>query len=145
MKRAFLRFTGLLLVLASIPKLRHPAVFLTALQGYQLFPAWSLKFLNFYLPALELVVGISLLWRCSKAGMLWALVLFASFLGALSWARFHRLSLTCGCFGRLDSWLHHLPHGLALHILGVLGMTVGLALLTREALRVAPGTRLDQP
>ena len=53
----------------------------------------------------------------SRGALVWAAFLFTGFSAALIWARFHHLSLTCVCFGRLDSTLHRLPHGLALHIL----------------------------
>lgn len=122
MKKLFLRGVGLALVLAAIPKLRHPDVFLTALTAYQLFPERLLPAVNYYVPALELVVGLFLLFgkESSRAAAAWGAALFLGFFGALSWARVHHLTLTCGCFGRIDSRLHRLPGGLELHIAGVL-------------------------
>jgi len=129
MSRYFLRGVGLLLCLAAIPKLRHPLTFYVALKGYQLFPFWSLEPLAFGIPSLELVVGLSLLWRVSLGGHIWATLLFGGFSLVLSWARLRGLSLTCGCFGRFDHWLHGLPHGLALHIALTLSVTVALVYL----------------
>lgn len=131
---------GLALVLAAIPKLRHPDVFLTALKGYQLFPERLLTPVNYYLPALELMVGIFLLFGRSRAAAAWAAALFYGFFGVLSWARWHHLTLTCGCFGRIDSRLHRMPHGLDLHILVVLGTGLALTWLIRRSWPEKPVT-----
>ena len=117
MSRLFLRCVGATLCLAAVPKLRHPLSFYAALKGYQLFHEASLQTLTFLVPALEVLVGLTLLLWVSRGALVWAAFLFTGFSAALIWARFHHLSLTCGCFGRLDSTLHRLPHGLALHIL----------------------------
>lgn len=117
MKAAFLRLVGLLLCLAAVPKLRHPEDFLAALNSYQVFPEWIQPALVFNLPALEMVVGLALLLWVSRGGLLWAAMLFSAFSLVLGWARWHGLTLTCGCFGSLEHWLHQLPHGLDLHLL----------------------------
>lgn len=129
MSRHFLRLVGLVLCLAAIPKLRNPVTFYAALKGYQLFPWWSLEPLSFGIPSLELVVGLSLLLRLSLGGHFWATLLFGGFSLVLTWGRLHGLSLTCGCFGRFDHWLHGLPYGLALHIALNLSLTVALTYL----------------
>lgn len=129
MKQLFLRIVGLLLCLAAVPKLRHPDDFYTALSNYQVFPEWTQTSLVFAVPALEVVVGLALLVWTSRGGLLWAAFLFCGFTVVLMWARWHGLTLTCGCFGSVDHWLHQLPHGLDLHILVVFGLAVALSRL----------------
>jgi len=120
---------------AAMPKLRHPESFSIALYSYAFFPVWTIKLLAFLIPPLELIVGLSLTLWLSRAGRIMALFLFGGFTVVLTWARWHHSSLTCGCFGRIDSWLHKLSHGLLLHILGTLSVTLGLAILVLGDLR----------
>jgi len=129
MSKLFLRSVGLILCLAAIPKIRHPGSFSTALRNYGLFPEWSMQPLVYLVPALELLVGIALIGWLARAAQWWALFLFAGFTLVLGWARWHNMTLTCGCFGKVDQWLHRLPHGLMLHLLGTLAITLGLAFL----------------
>jgi hypothetical protein len=141
MRGIFLRGIGAILCLAAVPKLRHPLLFYAALRGYQLFPEDWVPRLTFFVPALEMVVGLSMLLWVSRAGHLWSVFLFAGFTGALSWARLHHLSLTCGCFGRFDSNMHRLPHGLALHIVITAATTVALVYLWLRPQPAPPETR----
>lgn len=127
MNRLFLRCVGATLCVAAVPKLRHPLSFYAALKGYQIFHEGFLQTLTFLVPALELLVGLALLLWVSRGALVWAIFLFTSFSAALIWARLRNLTLTCGCFGRLDSTLHRLPHGLAVHI--VLTVAVSGALI----------------
>ena len=127
-----------MLLMAALPKIRHPESFHKALVGYWLFPHWSLTPLTYLVPGLEIVVGVGLLVWLSRSAMVVALGLFGAFTLVLSWARWHHLKLTCGCFGRVDSWLHSLPHGLLLHIAATLAITVGLAVLVVLRFRGQP-------
>lgn len=122
----FLRFVAVLLLLAAFSKLRHPEPFAHSLAMYGFFPDWSLRPLAYFVPALELLVGVRLLFL-SRAGVVWALLLFVafSFSIGIAWATHH--SLSCGCFGRLDSGLHRVPHGVFLHLVVNCLVTGGLA------------------
>ncbi|MBN9418435.1 hypothetical protein ABS71_14515 [bacterium SCN 62-11] len=122
----FLRFVGIVLMVAAAPKLRHPDSFLTALHGYRLFPEWSMTLLQYGVPVLEVGLGVALilfLWRPAVAA---SALLFAGFTLVLSAAWWRGLTLTCGCFGRIDRHLHNLPHGLVIHILLNALVTLGL-------------------
>jgi hypothetical protein len=134
----FLRFVGIVLMVAAAPKLRHPDSFLTALRGYHLFPEWSLLPLQYGVPVLEVGLGVALilyLWRPAVWVSAW---LFAGFTLVLSWAWWRGLTLTCGCFGRVDRTLHELPHGLLLHILLNGLVTLGLIYCWRRGRKSDP-------
>ena len=127
-----LRGVGLLLALSSVSKLRNPHMFWKALNGYELFPDSALEGLVYLVPSLELVAGLALSLLLSRGAQLWAVILFGAFSFSLGWARWHDLTLACGCFGRFDSWLHRQPYGLTLHLLGCSGTFIWL---TRELWR----------
>ena len=123
----FLRFVGLLLLIAAYPKMRDPLMFFLALRAYAVFPSGGVPILGFYVPALEMVVGLALLLRPTMTGARWlALGLFAAFTLLLLRSRLIGLTLTCGCLGAWTSWLHHQPYGLDLHVLMNLVITLGL-------------------
>jgi hypothetical protein len=117
----------LVLLAAAFSKLRHPGDFVDAIATFSFFPAWSLVALAFYVPALELVLGLGLLLRPQNvACRLLSGGLFLLFTLLLLRARWLGLSLTCGCFGRFDRWLHSFPYGLDLHWLGCAAASLGL-------------------
>ncbi len=116
-QRAFLRGIGLVLLLAAAPKLRHPVSFKVALESYELFPLWSIPFLIYSVPALEVFLGLKLLFAPGRKSISASAVLFGLFAAVLAWAWMRGDLLICGCFGRVDLFLHKLPQGLLLHIL----------------------------
>ncbi len=122
----FLRFVGIVLMVAAAPKLRHPGSFLTALTGYRLFPEWSLVPLQYAVPALEVGLGVALILFLWRPAVAISSLLFAGFTLVLGAAWWRCLPLTCGCFGRVDRTLHELPHGVLLHIVLNALVTVGL-------------------
>jgi hypothetical protein len=115
-KELFLKLAGLVLLAAAYPKVRHPLSFRIALESYSIFPAASLSALQVLVPCLEIVLGLSLLAKPTRLSMLLSAGLFASFAIVLGLASARGDYLICGCFGRVDLFLHKLPHGLALHI-----------------------------
>lgn len=135
----FLRFVGVLLIGAAGPKLRDPLSFCHALRSYVAFPSALIPLLGFYVPALELVVGFSLLLRQSMAGRILAFALFSVFTLLLLRARVLGLTLTCGCLGTWTNWLHQQPHGLEMHALLSLAFALGLLASLRPAF--APAQR----
>lgn len=114
-------------MVAAAPKLRHPDSFLTALHGYRLFPEWSLTPLQYGVPVLEVGLGVALILYLWRPAVLASALLFAGFTVVLGYAWARGLTLTCGCFGRIDRHLHELPHGLLIHILLNTLVTLGLS------------------
>lgn len=102
-------------MLASLPKLFDPARFMLALSTYGLFSDHWRKLLALLVPALELVCGVALARRRSRAAHLWALLLFTGFSSSLAWAIKNRQPLNCGCLGPVTVQLHRLPYGASLH------------------------------
>ena len=117
---------GIVLLMAAAPKIRHPDSFHTALVGYRLFPDWTLTGLKFGVPILEVVLGVLLILFLSRKAVGVSALLFAAFTAVLSLAWLRGMPLTCGCFGRVDRYLHELAHGLLIHIVLNALVTLGL-------------------
>ena len=122
----FLRLAlgGLWLVSGGLKLLQLDA-FVRDVRNYQ-FPGFDVApgdmMLGYGLPWLELMVGVLLtfgLWkRCCYA---LSAVLFAMFLVAISYAKYHGLQIHCGCFGSgedLISYWHFV--GLSAGLMGTL-------------------------
>ena len=107
MKPAWTTFLGWVLagvlIWAGGAKALDPAALAENIAGFRLVP-WPMAVAGaFYLPWLELVVGIGLLvprWRTGSAWL--AALLFTAFslVWAITWVR--GLDVTCGCFGSTD-------------------------------------------
>jgi uncharacterized membrane protein YphA (DoxX/SURF4 family) len=90
-----------LFLFAAITKLFDPSLFAQQIANYQLTPWPGTAALAVFLPALELCVGICLLFgRWERGALVWLAVLLAIFSGALLSAIMRGLSIDCGCFGR---------------------------------------------
>lgn len=116
MKKVFPCLRGTLRLLLSVIfiysgtlKTMTPVAFGEALTGYQLFPGYTLPVIIYWVPALEICLGIAL-WipSFSKAGLSGILFLLIAFTLALIQAAFRGLDISCGCFGSsvLDSNIH---------------------------------------
>jgi uncharacterized membrane protein YphA (DoxX/SURF4 family) len=95
--------TGLagLFLFAATTKLIDPAEFAQQIANYQLVPWPVAAILAVFLPALELCLGLSLLFgRLETGALMWAAILLVFFTGALVSATARGLSIDCGCFGR---------------------------------------------
>jgi len=119
-----------LFVYAGVVKGLRPGVFLGDVESYRLLPyraAWAVAF---YLPPLEIVCGVGLLFGASRGAAAWLLAgLMLVFLVALgaAWAR--GLEIACGCFGGAGgsgatNYLWLVVRDLL--ILGGLGLLLGL-------------------
>jgi putative oxidoreductase len=105
MKRWLLWFLrgamAILFVYAGIIKVVDPASLLGDIEGYRLLPyswAWVMAF---YLPWLEILAGLALLWpRWSRSAALLLSALMGVFLVALVSAWWRGLDIHCGCFGK---------------------------------------------
>jgi putative oxidoreductase len=93
---------GLLFVLAGAMKAWDPAEFAREIARYQLVP-WSVAVLGaIYLPWLEMLAGMLLLFRRFERGALLIItVLLIVFSAALISAMVRGLNIDCGCFGRV--------------------------------------------
>jgi uncharacterized membrane protein YphA (DoxX/SURF4 family) len=90
-----------LFLFAAITKLFDPGSFAQQIANYQLTPWPGTAALAVFLPALELCVGICLLFgRWESGALVWLAILLVIFSGALLSAIVRGLSIDCGCFGR---------------------------------------------
>jgi uncharacterized membrane protein YphA (DoxX/SURF4 family) len=85
---------------AGIVKLLEPGGARDAIIAYRVFPAWSVDFLGWALPAVEVGLGVLLLIGLFTrwAALITALLMTAFIIGISSvWIRGY--SIDCGCFG----------------------------------------------
>ena len=85
---------------ASVSKIARPDEFYTAIMNYQILPQYLAYVLSYFLPVLELVCSIALLWNvfCKAAISLIYAMLIVFIIGIISaWLR--GLNISCGCFG----------------------------------------------
>lgn len=90
-------------IASSLFKIESPKEFAVLMAQYQFFPALGLEFLNnifaLMYPQLEFWFGLALIISpFTKEAALVIFLMFISFIIALSWAIFHDLGITCGCF-----------------------------------------------
>ncbi|MGH7939259.1 MAG: MauE/DoxX family redox-associated membrane protein [Chthoniobacterales bacterium] len=122
---------GAVFLYAGIAKVSAPVQFASDISNYQILP-WSLGVrLAFYLPWLEIAVGLALIFQRLFAGAIAvAIALMLVFLGATIWARLQGINISCGCFGTASSNLT-----LTWHLvidLGLLAVLIGLALAQKQ-------------
>lgn len=92
-----------LFIYAGVIKVLSPDAFLTDVESYRLLPYQPSLLVAFYLPFLEIFLGVALLtpsWSRASAMIMSAMLLV--FLVAIisAWAR--GLDISCGCFGKKD-------------------------------------------
>ncbi|MBX3737153.1 MAG: hypothetical protein KF715_10715 [Candidatus Didemnitutus sp.] len=91
---------GLLFVSAAATKLGSPAAFAKAITGYRIVSYPLATVLALYLPALEFVCGVAVLFsrtRLSALCLMGAMLLV--FTAALAIALARGVDISCGCFG----------------------------------------------
>ncbi len=104
-----LSFVGRLVVAgvfiwAGAQKARNPQFFALDLEAYRLLPAVVILPIAYYLPWLEIAVGLSLLVPAlRRAALGLSIVLLLVFILMLSIAWMRGLSINCGCFGACGS------------------------------------------
>lgn len=87
-------------VYAGAVKLADPLTFVSDIEAYRLVAGWPAWAAAVYLPWLEIVVGLGLLWpRASRASAGVIAGLMVVFTAALVSAWWRGLDLRCGCFG----------------------------------------------
>jgi putative oxidoreductase len=95
---------GAVFIYAGAIKALNPLRFASDISNYALLP-WSLGVrVAFYLPWLEIILGLALIAQRLFAG---AIVLTGGllllFIGATIWARAQGIDVACGCFGTAGS------------------------------------------
>jgi len=129
---------GGLFVYAGVVKAFDPVQFGLDIDNYKMLPWFVSVRLAFYLPWLEILCGLALIFRFLYRGGLSILTLLVLvFIGATIAAKARGLDITCGCFGHAsEHWSFPQHMAIDLAILVALG-----ALLWSD---LVPGPRYDQ-
>lgn len=103
-RRTLAVLAGAVFVFAGVLKVRDPLQFANDLNNYHLLP-WSVGVrLAFYLPWLEILAGLALIFHRIFAGALAVTAaLMLGFIGATIWTKILGINVTCGCFGAASS------------------------------------------
>lgn len=89
-----------LFVYAGAIKLAQPDTFLGDIESYRMMPYQLAWLVAFYLPPLEILCGLGLLWsKIRQASAVILIGLMLVFMAAISVAWLRGLDITCGCFG----------------------------------------------
>lgn len=91
---------AIVFAVAAVPKLIDPGAFANDLLNYRILPDVLVGWFALFMPALELVIALALLWPSfQRGGALLATMLLVSFAVAMAQARIRGIDLSCGCFG----------------------------------------------
>jgi len=123
---------GALFVYAGVLKAWDPVRFAGDIENYHILP-WAVNVrLAFYLPWLEILCGLALIFRRLYSGAVaLVLALMLVFIGATIAAKVRGLDISCGCFGHASDHL-----SFAWHMVLDLAILAGLcALLARNVRR----------
>lgn len=89
---------------AGASKLLDPAAFAASIDAFRLVPSAVAAVLAVFLPWLEIIVAVALLWRRTRDAAAWLITLMlVAFTAALVTAAFRGLDVSCGCFGASPS------------------------------------------
>lgn len=132
-------FAGLTKMVDFQPfRVLDPMEFARDIDNYKILPWWLSVRLALYLPWLEIICGLALVFRRLYSGALALLLaLLVVFIGASFAAKARGIDITCGCFGHVSDQL-----SFAWHIvldLAILAAVVALW-LTRSNDRMAATT-----
>src|SRR6184192_2133766 len=109
---------GGIFIYAGVLKMLDPVQFANDIDNYKTLPWFISVRLAFYLPWLEILCGLAIIFRFLYRGGLSILsVLMLIFIGATIAAKVRGLDITCGCFGHASknwSFPQHLAVDLAL-------------------------------
>jgi putative oxidoreductase len=102
---------GALFVYAGALKAGDPVRFAGDIQNYHVLP-WTVNVrLAFYLPWLEMICGLALIFRRLYSGALaLVLALMLVFIGASIAAKARGIDISCGCFGHVSDQLSFAWH-----------------------------------
>jgi len=124
-RRALAIGVGLLFIYAGATKIVDPVRFASDIANYQIL-AWPFAIrLALYLPWLELLCGLAMVFnRLFFGAVFLTLGLMTVFIGATISAKARGIDVTCGCFGSASNHLTFAWH-LALDF-GLLAILIGL-------------------
>ena len=109
---------GGIFVYAGLLKALDPVQFANDIDNFKILPWFISVRLAFYLPWLEILCGIAVIFRFLYRGGLSILIaLIVIFIGATIAARARGLDITCGCFGHASqhwSFPQHMAVDLAI-------------------------------
>src|SRR5689334_20005614 len=89
---------ALIFVGASFYKIQSPGAFAEQIYNYKLLSPWAINPLAIFLPWLQLLCGISLLFNRFKEGAIfWVALMIAVFQVAVASALMRGLNISCGC------------------------------------------------
>jgi len=125
------RILGLLVggifIYAGVIKALDPIGFANDIDNYKILPWTMAACLSFYLPWLEMLCGLALLFRVLyRGGLSIVTALLLVFIGATIAAKARGLDITCGCFGHVSqhwSFPAHMAVDLAIFA-GVIGLWI---------------------
>lgn len=118
---------GGVFVYASIDKIMHPADFARIIHGYKMVPAALIPFMAVYMPMMELIAGLMLIFGVMERGAAFLLSgLLLVFILALGAVAFRGVNVNCGCF---STDLGHNSNVYSLIVRDIGLMAVGLVLL----------------
>jgi putative oxidoreductase len=102
---------GALFVYAGALKAWDPVRFAGDIENYHILP-WAVSVrLAFYLPWLEIICGLALIFRRLYSGALAILLsLMLVFIGATIAAKMRGIDISCGCFGHVSDQLSFAWH-----------------------------------
>ena len=95
---------GAVFVYAGVLKARDPLRFASDVSNYAVI-SWPLGVrVAFYLPWLEIITGLALIFQRLFAGAIaLTIAMILVFIGVTIWARAHGIDVSCGCFGTVSS------------------------------------------
>lgn len=130
---------GALFIYAGAVKVLEPVRFASDIENYHLLP-WPVGVrLAFYLPWLEILCGLALIFRRLYSGALVLVFgLMLVFIGAAISAKARGLDISCGCFGHVSDQLSFAWHlVLDFVILAGLGVLLFLSFAQRKDFTIA--------
>lgn len=137
---------GCLFVWSGIPKILLPHSFLGDVYAYRLVGPTLGMVVAMILPWMELLTGVCLLAGLFVSGALLACMGMALlFVGPVSWALYHGLNISCGCFGSGASV--HIGYGTLVRIAVIfLGSCFAyvVEILSQENIRTSPHSRTTE-
>src|ERR1700720_3290533 len=123
--RALDLVVGSIFIYAGFIKALDPVGFANDIDNYKILPWTMAAGLSFYLPWLEMLCGLALLFRVLyRGGLSIITALLLVFIGATIAAKARGLDITCGCFGHVSqhwSFPAHMAVDLAIFA-GVIGL-----------------------
>src|SRR5438132_11106448 len=129
---------GGIFIYAGVIKVLDPVQFANDIDNYKSVPWFVSARLAFYLPWLEILCGLAVIFRFLYRGGLSILTaLIVVFIGATVAAKLRGLDITCGCFGHASQhW--SFPQHMAIDLILFVALVIALI---REQLGLGPSFR----